>query len=180
VSLRRFNFLIAVLLRLPRCGRDERGRENRIGFGACAPYHRFGLGTLAALKASVIERPLYERARFRYRYNPNFKPHWKLDGTLALAFVRATAPLRPREHHARNPNFGRGHRAGDCCSSMVDFSLKSCGQRGEAAGAIACQSLSHVKSPVPKKEGFVLPFRCSFKEDTGKKEGSSWREPLRN
>jgi hypothetical protein len=34
-------------------GGDERGRENRSGFAACAPDHRFGLGTLAALGRSV-------------------------------------------------------------------------------------------------------------------------------
>jgi hypothetical protein len=42
-------------------GGDERGRENRIGFGTRAPDHRFGLGTLAALGHPFIERPLYER-----------------------------------------------------------------------------------------------------------------------
>ena len=55
--------LISTIVAIVRMGGDERGRENRAGFGTRASDHRFGLGTLAALPG----RPLYERARFQYQ-----------------------------------------------------------------------------------------------------------------
>jgi hypothetical protein len=96
--------------------------------GGLAPVARDGGGRKGVTQATVNRRYL------------NSKRDWNLAAAPASAFAGAAkqrarclwarmaqlwarAPLLPRERHVRNPNFGHRHRAGDCCSSMVDFSL---------------------------------------------------------